>query len=156
MTLQPLASASLEIQLHTITAIAAFLVGVIQLIARKGTPSHRMRGRIWVALMAVTAVSSLFVNTNCVWGPFGPIHLLTLLTLIMLPIGVISARRGNIGRHARIMTFLFIAALLIAGAFTFIPGRIMHDVVFGTTSTHERCWPVDPDQTTLLQTRIPV
>lgn len=118
---------------------------MVQLVRRKGTRSHRLLGRLWVALMAATAVSLLFVNTNCVIGPFGPIHLLTLLTLVLLPIGLISARHGKIRRHARIMTFLFIGALLIAGAFTFIPGRTMHDIVFGTTSSHERCWPVDPD-----------
>ncbi len=29
------------------------------------------------------------------------------------------------------MTAIFVGALLIAGAFTFLPGRIMHAVAFG-------------------------
>jgi uncharacterized membrane protein len=29
------------------------------------------------------------------------------------------------------MTLMFIGALVIAGAFTFMPGRIMHQVAFG-------------------------
>ncbi len=34
-------------------------------------------------------------------------------------------------RTARGMTGIFFGALMIAGAFTFWPGRIMHAVVFG-------------------------
>lgn len=150
MSLQPLLDASLEIRLHTITAIVAFAIGIVQLIRRKGTRGHRRLGRIWVALMAITARISLFLNTNCDFGPFGPIHLLTVLTLVLLPVGVMAARRGAIRIHAGIMLFLFSGAMLIAGAFTFLPGRIMHDIAFGTTSTHQRCRPVAPDRQALF------
>jgi len=33
--------------------------------------------------------------------------------------------------HRNSMVGLFVGALVIAGAFTFLPGRIMHAVVFG-------------------------
>jgi uncharacterized membrane protein len=33
--------------------------------------------------------------------------------------------------HKKAMTSIFFGALIIAGAFTFLPGRIMHAVVFG-------------------------
>jgi uncharacterized membrane protein len=33
------------------------------------------------------------------------------------------------------------AMLGIPGLFTFVPGRIMHDIAFGTHSSHQRCWP---------------
>jgi uncharacterized membrane protein len=36
-------------------------------------------------------------------------------------------RRASPQRHAG----LFLGALVIAGAFTFLPGRIMHKVAFG-------------------------
>ena len=42
------------------------------------------------------------------------------------------ARRHAIERHRRAMLRLFVGALVIAGVFTFLPGRIMHAVVFGT------------------------
>jgi uncharacterized membrane protein len=34
--------------------------------------------------------------------------------------------------HRRIMIFIFSGALVIAGLFTILPGRIMHRVLFGT------------------------
>ena len=49
----------------------------------------------------------------------------------MLPLAVSHARRHAVERHRRAMLGLFIGALVIAGVFTFLPGRIMHAVVFG-------------------------
>ena len=89
--------------------------------------------------MALVALSLLFVNTTCAFGPFSAIHLLTLLTAVFLPVGVLAARRHDVSSHARVMTMLYVSALLIAGAFAFLPGRIMHDVAFGTASKHPRC-----------------
>jgi hypothetical protein len=39
------------------------------------------------------------------------------------------------------MISLYVGALVIAGGFTFVPGRIMHDVAFGGASQHPRCFP---------------
>jgi uncharacterized membrane protein len=36
-----------------------------------------------------------------------------------------------VAEHRRAMISLFLGALVIAGAFTLVPGRIMHQVVFG-------------------------
>ncbi|MFT4096948.1 MAG: DUF2306 domain-containing protein [Rhodoblastus sp.] len=141
MSLEPLLQAAVEIRLHTFAAVAALVLGLVQFIGVKGTASHRARGWVWVALMALAAVSSLFVNTTCAFGPFSLIHLLTLVTIVILPMAVLAARRRRIAQHARLMTLLYVSALLVAGAFTFLPGRIMHDVAFGTTSQHPRCWP---------------
>jgi uncharacterized membrane protein len=44
---------------------------------------------------------------------------------------VIAARRVEIARHRFIMGSLFFSALVVAGAFTFLPGRIMSKVLFG-------------------------
>lgn len=141
MFLAPLFAASPEIIAHALAAMAAFALGLIQLAGPKGTRFHRALGWFWVGLMALVAVSSLFVNTTCTFGPFSAIHLLSLLTIIALPMGVAAARQHRVSRHGRIMISLYIGALVIAGVFTFSPGRIMHDVAFGTTSSHERCWP---------------
>jgi uncharacterized membrane protein len=65
------------------------------------------------------------------WGPWSPIHLLSLLVLVTLPLAVWHAHRHDVRRHRNAMTGLFIGALVIAGAFTLLPGRIMHAVVFG-------------------------
>jgi uncharacterized membrane protein len=67
------------------------------------------------------------------WGSWSPIHLLSIYVLIMVPIAVLAARRHVVERHRRHMLGLFLGALVIAGAFTFWPGRIMHAVVFGSS-----------------------
>ena len=44
---------------------------------------------------------------------------------------VLAARRHNVLRHRRAMLGIFLGALVVAGLFTLLPGRIMHAVVFG-------------------------
>lgn len=141
MSLEPLYSAPFEIEFHAFVAIAAFVLGALQLAAPKGTALHKVIGWSWVLSMTVVALSSLFINTTCSFGPFSAIHLLTILTFVALFSGVRHARKHNSKAHGWTMTLLFIGSLMIAGAFTFLPGRTMHDVAFGTHSTHERCWP---------------
>ncbi len=131
MTLAPLLAASPAIQIHVFAAVAAFALGVVQFAAPKGTLPHRMLGWIWVALMTVVAVSSAFVHTIRIWGPFSPIHLLSIFTLVVLPLAVWRAHRHDVLRHRNAMLGLFFGALVIAGLFTFVPGRIMHAVAFG-------------------------
>jgi uncharacterized membrane protein len=65
-------------------------------------------------------------------GPWSPIHLLAIFTLVTLPIAVLAAHRHDVARHRRVMIGIFVGALVIAGIFTLAPGRIMHAVVFGS------------------------
>ncbi len=131
MSLSPLLAASPVIQLHAVAAIAAFVLGLGQLVALKGTAAHRIAGWIWAALMLVVAVSSLWIHELRIWGPWSPIHLLSLLVIATVPAAVLAARRHQVARHRRAMIQLFFFALVLAGAFTLFPGRIMHAVVFG-------------------------
>ncbi len=131
MSLAPLLNAAPAIQVHAFAAIAAFALGVVQLAAPKGTLPHRTVGWVWVTLMMAVAVSAFFIHELRIWGPWSPIHLLAISTLAMLPGAVRHARRHKVESHRRAMMGLFLGALLIAGAFTFLPGRIMHAVVFG-------------------------
>ena len=131
MTLAPLLNASPVIQIHAYAAIGAFVLGSIQMLAPKGTISHRKFGWAWATLILVVAISSLFIHTIRTWGPFSPIHLLSILTLVNVPLAVYFARSHKIRAHRGTMTSLFVFALIVAGFFTFMPGRIMHAVLFG-------------------------
>lgn len=131
MTLQPLLDASLAIQIHALAAILAFVLGGMILFRRKGDRAHRMGGRIWVGLMLAVCLSSFFIHTIRLWGPWSPIHLLSISTLVGLARGVWLARSREIIGHRRIMQMTYVGALLIAGFFTFLPGRIMFEVFFG-------------------------
>jgi uncharacterized membrane protein len=131
MSLAPLLDAAPAIPVHAFAAMAAFALGLVQFAAPKGTLPHRTVGWIWVVLMAVVAASSFWIHEIRLLGPWSPIHLLSIFTLIMLPIAVWRARRHRVADHRRIMTMTFVGALVIAGLFTLLPGRIMHAVVFG-------------------------
>ena len=131
MSLAPLLDAAPQIPLHAFAAMAAFVLGLIQFAAPKGTLPHRTIGWIWVELMAGVAVSSFWIHQIRLLGPFGPIHLLSIFTLAMLPFGVWFAHRHRVADHRRVMVLMFSGALVIAGLFTLLPGRIMHTVVFG-------------------------
>jgi uncharacterized membrane protein len=66
--------------------MAAFALGLVQLTAPKGTLPHRTLGYIWIALMVVIAVTAFWIHELRVWGPWSPIHLLAIYTLVMLPL----------------------------------------------------------------------
>jgi uncharacterized membrane protein len=131
MTLSPLLAASPAIQMHAFAALAAFALGAVQLTAPKGTIPHRLFGWLWAGLMLTVVLSSFFIHEIRLWGPWSPIHLLSIFTLVLLPMAGWRARRHDVRRHQRAMVGLFAGALVIAGLFTFLPGRIMHAVLFG-------------------------
>jgi uncharacterized membrane protein len=131
VSLAPLLDAAPAIQVHAFTAMAAFVLGAVQLAAPKGTLPNRTLGWIWVLMMVVVATTSFWIHDLRMWGPWSPIHLLAIYTLAVLPFAVLHARRHHVGRHRNAMIALFTGALVIAGLFTFMPGRIMHAVVLG-------------------------
>jgi uncharacterized membrane protein len=131
VSLAPLLNAAPATKLHAVAALAAFGLGAVQLAAPKGTLPHRTLGWIWVALMVTVAASSFWIHDLRVWGPWSPIHVLSIFTLATLPFAVVHARRHRVDRHRNAMLAIFTGALLIAGVFTLLPGRIMHAVVFG-------------------------
>jgi uncharacterized membrane protein len=131
MSLGPLLDAAPPIPLHAFAAMAAFALGIVQFAAPKGTLPHRTLGWIWVVLMAVVALSAFWIHRIRLVGPWSPIHLLSVFTPVMLALGVFYARRHNVRGHRITMISIFAGALVVAGLFTFVPGRIMHAVVFG-------------------------
>lgn len=89
-------------------------------------------GFVWVALMTGVAASGLWIHEIRLWGPWSPIHLLSVYTLVMLPLGIWRAHSHNVPSHRSTMTGIFVGGLVIAGVLTLLPGRIMHAVVFGS------------------------
>ena len=81
--------------------------------------------------MAIVAFSGFFIHGLKLVRPFSPIHLLSVLTLASLWYAIRAARRGDIKRHRQTMVALFLMALILAGFFTFWPGRVMYQVVTG-------------------------
>lgn len=147
MSLEPLLLAPWHIQVHTFAAIAAFALGAIQFLAPKGTLPHRLIGPAWVILMAAVILSAVFIVRPRDPGEpflahFSFIHYIFIpLTTILLLQGVWRVARGgpNMKRHGSAFFGIFLGGIIITGAFTFMPGRIMHAVVTGgsTDNTYE-------------------
>ncbi|MEQ8587207.1 MAG: DUF2306 domain-containing protein [Thalassobaculaceae bacterium] len=132
MNWQALWDSGTVVALHALVALFALVAGAIQLAAPKGTIGHRVLGFAWVSAMAAVAASSFWIHTFRWVGPFSAIHLLSVLVLYTLVYSILSVRRGNIRAHRSSMVSLYVLALLLTGAFTLLPGRAMHAVVFGS------------------------
>lgn len=124
------AHAPLVVRIHLIAALGAFGVATLQIFGPKGTLPHRTLGWIWVVFMATVAISSFFIHAINPQG-FSLIHLLSVLTLIGLPMLVLAARRHDVKAHRRHAINLYLGALVGAGIFTFLPGRLMWRIFFG-------------------------
>ena len=122
MSLDPLLAAPLVVQLHAFAAMAAFVLGIVQFAAPKGTLPHRTMGYAWVGLMLVVAASSFAIHGRGQWAGFSVIHLLSILVLVLTPLAVLAAHRHRVGTHRWAMISLFAGALVIAGGFTLAPG----------------------------------
>ncbi|MBL8379580.1 MAG: DUF2306 domain-containing protein [Burkholderiales bacterium] len=107
---------------HTGAALAALGVGALVFLGRKGDARHRLVGRIWVALMLVTAISSFWIKGS---GSFSWIHGLSIFTLFALAGGVFFAATGRIAAHRKTMANLYVGALVISGLFTLLPQRLL-------------------------------
>ena len=132
MSLSPLLQAPLAIQLHAFAALAALAIGIVQLVRTEGDGTHKAVGWLWVTLMATVATTSFFIHAIDQWRGWSLIHLLAIYTLVGLTFAVAHARSGRIEAHRKNMIYLFAGALLIAGLFTLAPGRVMHNVLFGS------------------------
>jgi len=118
------------IQIHLLAALAAFAIGAVQIFGPKGTTMHRILGWSWIIFMVVVAGSSFFIRMIN-HGSFSFIHILSGATLVAAPMIVYAAKTKDINAHKKHATRLYVGALLIAGLFTFLPGRLMWQMVFG-------------------------
>ena len=129
LSLDPILTASAAIQIHVVAALSAFFIGALLLLAPKGLRFHKTLGWTWVLAMAVTAISSFFI-TGLMGSALSPIHALSAWTMIGVPMGIAAIRRRDIRQHRHSMTGMFVGAIVIAGLFAFLPGRLMWDLFF--------------------------
>lgn len=130
MNFQPLLDAPVAVQFHVATVVPAALLGAAILARRKGTPVHRVMGRIWMILMVTTSVSTFFIHSIDLFYGFSPIHVLSLYVLYGSVTAIRSARAGNIRAHRSAVIGMYLGGIILAGLFTLVPGRLMHLVVF--------------------------
>lgn len=131
MSLAPLLAAGPVITLHALLALALIPLTLVIFSLPRGSRLHRRLGWAWSFGMAGVALSSFAIHDIRLMGPFSPIHLISIFTLAMLAYGLRSARRHHVTAHRRTMIWMTWGALAGAGAFTLLPGRVMHAVLFG-------------------------
>ncbi len=118
------------IWVHLLTITVAVALTPVMLLRRRGDARHRTLGTIWVVAMLATALSSFFVRLSN-HGGFSFIHILSVWTLIQVPIIWWSARHHNLARHRGAVRGMVTGALLIAGFFTFPFHRMLGEWLFG-------------------------
>jgi uncharacterized membrane protein len=115
---------------HILTILVALALTPFMLLRRRGDRPHRVLGWIWASALFLTAAISFWVRTINPGG-FSMIHLLSLLTVVQVPLIVFYARRHDWKRHRSAVRGMVTGALLVAGFFTFPFGRLMGAWLFG-------------------------
>lgn len=130
MTIAAFTDASPVVQLHTVAALVALIIGPVALYRARRDRWHRRLGYVWVGMMVFVAGSGFFIQTLAVVGPFSPIHVLSALALWSLWSGTRAAIRKDIARHQATFRSLYWYGVIVAGLFTFWPGRTLNQVFF--------------------------
>lgn len=118
---------------HLVTIVPCVFLGGLLLVKSKGGKIHRNLGKVYMTLMMITSLITLFMPAHV--GPrflnhFGWIHLFSFLTLYSIPTALIAIRKGQVKRHKFKMILLYFGAIIIAGGFTFAPGRYLNELFF--------------------------
>ncbi|MCJ2188214.1 DUF2306 domain-containing protein [Novosphingobium beihaiensis] len=114
--------------IHIATVLPAVPLGALVFALPKGDPRHRKLGTLWVSLMLVTAAVSFAIHG--LNGQFHPIQPLAVLVVYGVIRAVRFARTGDIERHRRTMSRVYLG-LVLAGAFTFLPSRLFGQWLLG-------------------------
>jgi uncharacterized membrane protein len=115
---------------HLATIIVGLALTPVMLLRMRGDRLHRTLGWVWCTALFLTALDSLFIRLLN-RGGFSVIHLLSIWTMIQVPIIVWSARSHDVRRHRSAVRGMVTGALLIAGFFTFPFDRMLGHWLFG-------------------------
>lgn len=118
------------IAVHVASVVPAIPLGAWVLLSRKGTPTHRMLGKLWLVLMVIAATSAIFIR-YINHGQFSWIHIFVPVTLLGAWRVIQTARAGNITTHRRVVAGMYLGALIVPGLFAFLPMRLMGAWLFG-------------------------
>jgi uncharacterized membrane protein len=118
-----------QVWVHLATLAVVLVITPVMMLRRRGDGRHRLLGWIWSVCLFATALISLDMRqiNN---GGFSFIHILSVITLVGVPVLILSARRRDIARHRGQARGFVIGALLIAGFFTFPFDRMLGSWLF--------------------------
>lgn len=120
----------LAVIVHLATVLPAVPLGAWLMLSPKGTPRHKALGKVWLVLMVVTALTTLFIR-QINGGQFSPIHIFVPMTLHGAWQAIRTARRHDLAAHRKGLIGFYLGALTIPGLFAFMPNRLMGTWLFG-------------------------
>ena len=117
-------------------ALMAVPLGLYIFLTKKGTAKHKYFGRICVAWLFTISVTAVFIQ-EITPGEYSFIHLLIPLTIGSLIYSIWSIRKFKKTAlqkykysHMSSMIGVYVGALILAGAFTLMPGRLFYEILF--------------------------
>ncbi|MDC0589697.1 DUF2306 domain-containing protein [Porticoccaceae bacterium] len=124
------------IYIHAFFALIAVPVGLYILLTKKGTQKHKLTGRIWTLFLLIVSFTALFIQAINP-GEYSLIHLLIPWTIGSLIYSIWSIRKFQKTKlqkykkaHMYSMIGVYVGALLVAGIFTLMPGRLFYEILF--------------------------
>jgi uncharacterized membrane protein len=126
MAIYSLDTVPVHILAHVGVGLTAVVLGGVVLARRKGTPTHRVWGRVWVALMYFVAIGSFWIQSD---GHLSWIHGLSAMMIVTLTFSLWAIKSGHVRGHRIAMKCAYVG-LCVTAAFTFLPYRLMGQLIF--------------------------
>jgi len=120
-------AAPLAMRIHAIFILTMVVSGWIMLALPKGDMRHRVLGWSWVGAMTFMGITSMSVPHGNAWISA---YVGGGSALVLMAWGILKVKRRKYRDHARTMVMLMIA-LVVMTLLAIMPGRLMHDVLFG-------------------------
>ena len=114
--------------IHLGFSLLALLAILAILALPKGTQAHRWLGRIAATALGLSALSSFGILAR---GHLSALHILSVITLVNIPVAIWMVRQGRVTAH-KLGMLINAGGLVVAGLFaTFAPGRTLYGAIFG-------------------------
>jgi len=120
------AEAPLVTQAHAVFILTMVATGWGMLALPKGDRRHRILGWTWVGAMTLMGLTSMLVPHGNSWIAA---YVGGGSALVLMAYGIYKVKRRKYRDHARTMVMLMIA-LVVMTLLAFMPGRLMHAVLF--------------------------
>ena len=122
---------------HLFLLLISFLIATYIMLTPKNTKKHKKLGSVYMALMLIATLISLFIEARLgptLFNHFGVLHLLSLFMLYIIPKAYFAARDGNIKLHRNIMIGIYVGTIVVTIVFSLTPTILLNDWVFGTSN----------------------
>jgi uncharacterized membrane protein len=122
------------IHYHLFLLPISFLIATYIMLTKKNTKQHKVLGAIYMGLMLIAVIISLFISATIgptLFNHFGVLHILSLFMLYIIPSAYIAAKNGNIKKHRNIMIGLYVGTIVIAIVFSLTPTILLNEWIFG-------------------------